>query len=248
MRPGKAWQGTAWRGKARDVFLTGVVRLSIGNQKSQIANPWRQELTPVADYAFRKAYGRLSKADAAVLGDVLDLVAFWNKRMAQPGKGGRNRIRILTVPRIRTIRQLLQAFTADEIAEAIEGYSRATWQKRNKAWMTSDHFFTVARITPWIEAAIHERERRAALAGPKDARVARLANTLAERTREKAEKEALQQAFNALSTGDRDALRRRAIGELVELGRRPGGLTDFEVRMQCLVALRRQQAAGKKGP
>ena len=141
---------------------------------------WRDELRPMIDYDFRKSYGQIPPKYRRHIADVIDLVAFWNKRMARPGKGGRNKTRIVTAERFRSIRQLLQVFSADEIAAAIDTYSRAKWQRQNKAWMTPDHFFTAARITGWIEQTIAQRERQALLACPKSPAVDRLTRKLAE--------------------------------------------------------------------
>jgi len=207
---------------------------------------WRSQLVPVTDYAFTSAYaaGKLTPAERAAQRDVTDLVAYWNKRMLRPGKGGRNKVRILTLPRFCQVRQLLAVFPADQLASGIDAYARSEWQRKNNAYMTFEHFFTAQRITGWIEAAMAEAERRAALAGPKDARVAGLAKQMAEKQRVLTEREELFRQLEAMPPELHEELLLQAAEELVTMGRRAGTVSRWQVRMQAMVILKRSREPG----
>jgi hypothetical protein len=199
---------------------------------------WAKDLD-ASDFGFRVAVGRLARADEQRRGDVLSLVALWNKRMggaAGVGPGGRNKVRVLTADRFRKVRQLLDAFSADEIAAAIELYAGADWQRKNRAWMTFDHFATASRIVTWVERSMAEREAAVAV----DPRVAGLQAQIAAKQREMAESDRLKARYEALDEAEKRGLGERAFAELVKLGRRPRNITPGACRMQSLVILRRE--------
>jgi len=235
------------RGTAR---LSGSAERSPSKPSPKSSSPgvmdlgaWRRELAPEY-YDFRRIYGPVHPKQRRHIRDVLDLVALWNKRMKRPGKGGRNRVRVLTRERFGAVAKLLEVFGPDEIASAIDVYSSAGWQRRHGAWMTFDHFFTAARITPWIEQAIERAERRVLEATGRlqeDPRVAKLAEQVAERTRLSDEKARLKALFAALTDEQKQALCHDARLELLRLGRGRLGLTDYAVKMQALVILKREQ-------
>ena len=211
------------------------------NSQSSMVNPagWRSQLRPVVDYDFRRTFLPVPAQHRAAVADVVDLVAWWNKKLTRPGKGARNKIRILDAPRFKAIRQLLAAFGADEIAAAIEWYSGKSWNRTTGHWKTADHFFTAAYVRTMIEELEEERERRAILEAGKTPVVARLAGEVAERMRIVEEKAHLKARFEALSDERKRALCEQGRQELLSLGRSPHGLNGWQCVQQAMVILKR---------
>jgi hypothetical protein len=195
------------------------------------------------DLFFRQAVGRPRGADLAGLADAVALVAWWNKSLARPGKGAKNKIRILTAERLRAIRLCVETFGLDEVAAAIDAYSRSAWNISKNVWMSPDHFFSVSRMTTWAEAAAaqaEERQRRAELAANKHPEVRALEAQVAAEMAARAEGRNWAAAVDALPLDQREEITRRAVAELIGLGVKAQRVTPFSARMQAAVILRRE--------
>ena len=84
------------------------------------------------------------------------IVAAWNREI--PAR----RIRVITANRFWDLRRALAVFHPSEIVDAIGFYSRQSWQREHRAWMTFDAFLGLDRLTGWIEQMLEASERTAA--------------------------------------------------------------------------------------
>jgi len=211
-------------------------------------NGWREQLTPGADYTFKLTYrdqGGVPAKWRPYVADVCDLIAWWNKRMTRPGKGGRNKIRSLHLEMFRAVAQCLQVFTADKLAEAIDHYSRNDWSRKTGHWKRPTNFFKVGYLVETIVAEIDDARTRAesaeiAAAAQADPRMRQLAADVASASREPDEWAELQAAFNALEPAVKQSLRKQAAAELLSLGQSPR-MRAIAVEKQALIVLKRQR-------
>ncbi|NLF31589.1 MAG: hypothetical protein GX591_11970 [Planctomycetes bacterium] len=220
------------------------------NTSSLFPSAWRAALVPVVDYDFRTAYrdesAKMTARDRAVVADVCDLVAHWNRTLTRPGKGGKNKIRILDLTRFRLIRDCLQAFDADQIAAAIVRYAGTEWNLKTGNWKRPDNFFRAHYIRDLLEAIEADAEKAAAARPPADPRVRDLVAAAAGRMAPADPDAAVKARFTALAEAEKQALRSQAIKELVEMGRTARRITAFEADRQAMVIMKRDRESTER--
>ncbi len=150
---------------------------------------------------------------------------------------GRNRVRILTTPRMIEICAVLAVFTPDQVCAAIEFYGRQKWQRVSGKWKRFDNWMTVPVVTQWVEAEADARED-AAKRQQYSARVARQQRETAQAKRDEQDAQlARRKRFRSLPAARQKELKLLAQKRLGDDGKPAGFFTNFVLEMAAITIM-----------